>query len=248
VTRALGARARTKATSLRAPRRLARLARTAPAAADAIDRVRAEHLTYLELAALLDLAEAVVELERQETPGCLIEAGSAYGGSAIVLAAAKSRARPLRVYDVFGAFPSPSERDADDARARFAQIDAGAATWTGERPFYSYVDDLLADVRSSFERHGYEPRAHEVELVQGLIEETLQVDGPVALAHVDCDWYDPVLACLQRIAPQLVPGGRIVLDDYDDWQGARQAVEDHLADDDSLSRSRHARLHLVKRG
>ena len=62
---------------------------------------------------------------------------------------------------------------------------------------------------------------HNVELVRGLFEDTIDLDEPVAFAHLDGDWYESTMTCLERIAPLLVPGGRIVLDDYYTWSGCR---------------------------
>ena len=62
------------------------------------------------------------------------------------------------------------------------------------------------------------------------MQETLQVDGPIAFAHIDVDWYDPVMVCLERITPKLSRGGSIVLDDYEDWSGCRKAADTYFAD------------------
>jgi O-methyltransferase len=67
-----------------------------------------------------------------------------------------------------------------------------------------------------------------VHLIKGLVQDTLQVDQPVFLAHIDVDWYDPVLACLERIVPRLSDDGFLVLDDYNDWSGCRRAVDDYF--------------------
>src|SRR5215218_9683216 len=75
-------------------------------------RVRAESLTYLEEAALADLYAAVAGADRRGEPGDLVEVGCALGGSALVMAHARSAPpRPLLVYDVFGMPPPPSEGD-----------------------------------------------------------------------------------------------------------------------------------------
>src|SRR5215207_701122 len=54
-----------------------------------IARARAEHLTFLKPERLRELAGVVLDIERQRLPGLIVEAGTARGGSAIVLAAAK---------------------------------------------------------------------------------------------------------------------------------------------------------------
>ena len=90
-----------------------------------INAVMADALTYLEEAALEDLHGQVRRIEEQAVPGLLIEAGCALGGSAIVLAAAKSPLRQLNVYDVFGVIPAPSERDGQDVLDRYQVIMSG---------------------------------------------------------------------------------------------------------------------------
>lgn len=65
-------------------------------------------------------------------------------------------------------------------------------------------------------------------LVKGLVQETMKIDQPVAFAHIDVDWYDPVITCLERIFPNLVVGGSIILDDYHDWGGCRKATDEYL--------------------
>ena len=42
----------------------------------------------------------------------------------------------------------------------------------------------------------------------------MHITQPVALAHVDVDWYEPVMTCLERVFPQLVVGGSIILDRF----------------------------------
>lgn len=56
----------------------------------------------------------------------------------------------------------------------------------------------------------------------------MTIDQPVALAHVDVDWYDPVKTCLERIVPRLSVGGAVVLDDYHDWGGCRKAADEYF--------------------
>lgn len=82
-------------------------------AAKTIEKVRAENLSYLETAALRELAEVALDNEKKGIEGIIIEAGCALGGSGIVLATAKDKSRELLAYDVFGMIPPPSERDDD---------------------------------------------------------------------------------------------------------------------------------------
>ncbi len=209
--------------------------------------VRDEGLTYLEEMHLLSLASCVLEMERAGREGLVIEAGTARGGSAIVMAAAKAPEREMRVYDVFATIPPPTEADSEDAQERYRTIAEGRAVARDGQTYYGYRDDLLTEVTDSFARHDLAIADHRVALIEGLFEETLRVDGPVALAHVDGDWYASTMTCLQRITPHLVPGGRIVIDDYHMWSGCRDAVDEFVAEHPELRVEMRAKVHLVRR-
>jgi len=236
----------------RADLRKARQTTSLPAAAlperanGAIEAVIAEGLTYLKPAPLRDLAAVAVGLEGNAVAGLFVEAGTARGGSAIVMAAAKSAERPMKVYDVFGMIPPPTDRDGADVHRRFAKISAGGARGPGGDTYYGYRDDLYDEVIDAFARHDVPVVDHNVELVQGLFEDTIQLDEPVALAHLDGDWYESTMTCLTRIAPLLVPGGRIVLDDYYTWSGCRKAVDEYFTRRDGFRLEHRTRLHVIR--
>lgn len=213
-----------------------------------IRRVRKQKLTYLPVGALNDLFEAAKAVEREQRPGLLIEAGCALGGSAIVLAKAKARERRFMVHDVFGMIPPPTEADGPDVHERYATIKAGQAKGLSGEAYYGYEADLLARVSKTFDAFGMPPAEHHVELVKGLFQDTIVGDEPVALAHIDGDWHDSVMTCLERIGPRLSPGGVMVIDDYFKWSGCRTAVDEFLAaHPDDYATVRKTRLHLVRR-
>ena len=228
--------------------RAVRLRRAHPEIATLIRTLRAEGLTYLHPLNLWGLAGTLLELDDRGIDGAVIETGTALGGSAIMLAKIRRRPRSLVVYDAFGMIPPPSERDGDDVHERYQAIQAGQSEGIGGDTYYGYRDDLLGDVTRSFERYGQDPRTADVTLVPGFFEASLQVEQPVALAHIDCDWYDSVQVSLERIDPWLVPGGRFVIDDYWRWSGCQRAVDDVVRGRDDLRVERRARFHIVKRG
>ena len=120
---------------------------------------------------------------RDQPPGLVIEAGTALGGSAIVMAAAKATERPMKVYDVFRMIPEPSEQDGTDVhQPPSAASRCRDAAGVGGDVYYGYHDDLYAEVNESFARLGVETEATNVELVRGLFADTIHLDEPVALA------------------------------------------------------------------
>jgi hypothetical protein len=193
-----------------------------------ISRIRALNLTYLSDSRLAALARLVRRTEDAGLQGIFLEAGCALGGSAILIASLKRAQRPLFVYDVFGMIPAPSKEDTPDVHDRYRAIVEGRSEGIGGDKYYGYVENLYEVVRNNFGRLGAQCEQHSVSLVKGLLQDTLNIDQPVALAHVDVDWYEPVMTCLDRVFPKVVDGGSIVLDDYHDWGGCRKAADEYL--------------------
>jgi predicted O-methyltransferase YrrM len=209
-----------------------------------VTNVRDAHLTYLDQRALIDLA--TIARQSRDKRGVIVEAGSALGGSAIVLAAAKKSGTPLHLYDVFGTIPPPTQADGEAASRRFEEIASGRSSGIGGELYYGYRSDLLDAMRTAFCDAGLDPEANEVVFHPGLFDDTMDIREPVVLAHLDCDWYDSVSTCLDRIWPRLVPNGVIVIDDYAYWDGCRRAVDDFVARTPGVRVIRRSRIHLVK--
>lgn len=231
---------------VREERRIRSFGRKNPSVARVIRGVEREYLTYIPREALIELAEAVNRVEGEGRRGSIVEAGTALGGSGIVLAAAKARKRPMRLYDTFGMIPPPSGKDGEDVHRRYAEIAEGRSSGIGGDIYYGYREDLLADVRESFMRYGLEPYQEGIEFIQGRYEEVMNIDYPVAFAHVDCDWYSSVKVCLEQLNPHLVPGATVVIDDYDTWSGCSAAVDEFLSVQGGYRSEKRMRLHLIK--
>ena len=90
--------------------------------------------------------------------------------------------------------------------------------------------------------------SHHIHLIKGLFEDTMTVTEPVAVAHIDGDWYDSVMTCLQRIEPRLTKDGVLIIDDYDAWSGCRRAVDEYFKDkQDGYELSLTSCLHIVRK-
>jgi asparagine synthase (glutamine-hydrolysing) len=202
------------------PARLSRRAR----------EVRQQNLTYLSLAKLATLERLLDRVRRRRVPGDLIECGVALGGSAILIAGRLDGARAFHGYDVFGMIPPPGESDGADAHDRYAVIASGGSGGIGGERYYGYRDNLYAEVTERFARFGMPVDQRRIALHKGLFEDTVRFDkgACVAFAHIDCDWYDPVRLCLERIALHMPAGGVFVLDDFNDYGGCRRAATEFL--------------------
>lgn len=195
---------------------------------DLIARIREKKLTYLTDKKLLSLSGTCRDIEKRNLDGLFLEAGCALGGSSILMASIKSAQRPLLIYDVFGMIPPPTDMDTEDVHERYKTISEGKSTGIGGDKYYGYEENLYDIVLSNFRDFNIDCDKQNVQLIKGLVQDTMIINQPVAFAHIDVDWYEPVMTCLTRIFPHLTIGGSIILDDYHDWGGCRKATDEYL--------------------
>ena len=163
---------------------LLRPTRSAMNISETIHFLRNNALTYCGRPGKLETVhEAVKRVEAGAVPGIFLEAGVAMGGSAIVIAKTKSRARELRLYDVFEMLPPPAENDDPKSHEVYRNFVSGSVTGTVDRNYVAHLADLLSFTRENMRRTGVDPETENIRFVKGLYENTLWVDEPVAFAH-----------------------------------------------------------------
>lgn len=213
-----------------------------------IRQIRSRKLTYLSVKKLVQIAKTCSSIEQQKLTGLFLEAGCALGGSTVLIASIKRKDRLLRVYDVFGMIPAPTLEDTVDVHERYKNIAQGKSVGIGGDLYYGYQENLYEKVQHNLASFGINTDRMGVKLIKGLLQDTMQLEQPVVFAHIDVDWYDPVKTSLERIFPQLVVNGSIILDDYFDWGGCRKATDEFLADkkDQIVLDATHGSLKITK--
>lgn len=71
-----------------------------------------------------------------------------------------------------------------------------------------------------------------MQFVVGPVEETLRrpaIPERIALLRLDTDWYESTRVELEVLFPRIVPGGVLIVDDYNYWAGQRKAVDEYFA-------------------
>lgn len=183
-------------------------------------------LSWLRLASLYLTARL---LNRARVPGAFVECGVWKGGSAAVLAFCARRAvTPRRVwlFDSFRGMPEAGPEDgpaaSNLATGRFGGRLVPVGTNVGDR---TDVEELLF-ARCHFDRR-------DVLLQHGWFQDTLPsartAIGPIALLHIDADWYESTMVCLEQLYPLVVPKGFVIIDDYGYFPGCKRAVDEFLA-------------------
>jgi O-methyltransferase len=199
--------------------------------AEAVETMRAVRPhTLLGPDKLFSLIQAVRHVVRHDVPGDLVECG-VFRGGAVMAAALTLRQlgvhdRRLWLYDTFSGMPRPTEKDVaaaggPDPRAEFERLETGAdsADW---------VRASLDEVRRNIARVPYPQGLFE--FVEGKVEDTLPGRLPerVCLLRLDTDWYESTRAEMEHLVPRLSRGGVLIVDDYYNWPGNRQAVDEYL--------------------
>ena len=205
------------------------------------EEVRRRKLTYLTPDKFDSLYECIDDVQKSETPGDFAEFGVALGGSGICLAKALNGKQRYVGFDVFSMIPPPSPADGEDVNSRYETIASGKSSGIGGDRYYGYIDNLLEVVKDNFISFGCNVDGGRVILVKGLFQDTLPLHGSIniSLAHIDCDWYEPVLYCLNYTWPRLSAGGFVILDDYNDWSGCKKAANEFISLKQDVELIRH---------
>jgi hypothetical protein len=191
-----------------------------------MEKIIQKKLTFLGLDALTNLKNNILKTNNIE--GNIIETGCALGGSAICIALFKNKDKKFNIYDVFDMIPPPTDKDDINIHKRYNIIKDGKAKGLGSNVYYGYKKDLLKEVINNFNDFNIDPNESNINFIKGLYKDTLLITDPVSFAHIDCDFYDPVMNSLNQIVPNLSINGIITIDDYYYWSGSRKAVDEYF--------------------
>jgi O-methyltransferase len=189
--------------------------------------------TMVTNANLISLFNAAEDVNLRNIVGDIVECGSWNGGSAAMIGYGLAKTETINkriiwLFDSFEGLPPPSDRDGKlEQRHYFKGLNKGSM-YNVSRAFRS----LLV------------PETN-VKMVKGWFQDTLPLAtvGPIALLHIDADWYDSVHLVLETFYDRVVPGGYIVLDDYGFWEGCRRAIHtfaDERGIELTITRTGHA--------
>jgi O-methyltransferase len=169
--------------------------------------------------ARLDNIEACVRTALEEgVPGDLIETGVWRGGACIfmraILAAYGVTDRTVWVADSFRGLPPPDLEKAPQDKGDNLHKHAALAV-------------SLSQVQANFRSYGL--LDDQVRFLEGWFRDTLP-SAPVqrlAVARLDGDMYESTMDALESLYPKLSPGGFLIVDDYNDREPCKQAVQDY---------------------
>lgn len=175
---------------------------------------------------LVDLANQMLVVLRDNIPGAFVECGVWRGGASFLMAELLRQFgvtdRKVWLFDSFEGIPLPQEIDGPAAK-EWAK--------TPNKPWYADKTAISVDaVRATAEKFGL---AEYTKFVKGWFDQTLAATrerlGPIAILRIDCDWYASVRCCLENLYDNVADGGFVIIDDYYTYDGSVLAVHEFLA-------------------
>lgn len=169
-----------------------------------------------KLLAHFELYKKIIDL-----PGDVLEFGVYKAASLIRFATFRHalealKSRRIVGFDAFGEFPTEDINKRADREFIQRFETAGGPGLT--------IDEILIALELKGMRDN-------IDLVGGDIRESLPIylsDNPhtkIALLHLDLDVYEPTLFALENLWERIVPGGLVIIDDYNTVKGATDAID-----------------------
>jgi len=191
---------------------------------------RCKPFTMTRTERIYALFQAMRYVLQREVPGDIVECGVWKGGSAmlcaLILKEDPRNSRSLYLYDTFSGMAEPGEMDVtlegSLAREKWKRQRRDAVSEWAYAPLDEVRTNLLSTGLSE----------ERLVFVPGKVEETIPrvAPGRIALLRLDTDWYSSTYHEMIHLYPRLSPGGVLILYDYGTWKGARQAVDQYLAE------------------
>lgn len=164
------------------------------------------------IAGVYQMRDHIEMLNAKEVQGAIVETGCWKGGLGAYMA---TFGRETWLFDSFEGLPELAEQDREIADLKGLALH--------EKTGYIAVAEVNA--REIARKLGVTPH-----IIKGWFQDTLpaqkEVIGPIAILRLDGDVYSSTMEALDTLYDQIVPGGLVVVDDYYDFRGCREALYD----------------------
>jgi O-methyltransferase len=133
--------------------------------------------------------------------------------------------RQLFLFDTFAGMTEPTGRDTGPGGLEAITM------WRRHRQANGgdWLAVSLDEVKANLSQTNYPESL--LTFVQGDVLQTVPKEAPdeIALLRLDTDWYESTKHELEHLYPRLAPGGVLIVDDYGQWKGAKDAVDEYLS-------------------
>ena len=193
---------------------------------------RVKPMTMTSAERIWSCIQAARYVSKRGMDGAFVECGVWRGGSSMAAAltflANDASHRDMWLFDTYEGMNRPDDRDRKNGETELAAIKWEETKTGTESSDWCMAD--LADVRANMESTGYP--MDKVRFIKGPVEETLadaaNVPDRIAMLRLDTDWYESTRVELDTLFDKVIPGGIVILDDYGEWAGAKQATDEYF--------------------
>jgi hypothetical protein len=168
--------------------------------------------TMQTIAGVYQMNDHIHSVIKNNIPGAIVETGCWKGGVGAYMA---QFGRQTWLFDSFEGLPEMNEKDSEITGPK------GLALY--EKTGYIAVPEQMA--RNIAEKLGTQPH-----IIKGWFKDTLprykNEIGPISILRLDGDTYDSTIQALESLYDSVSAGGIVVVDDYYDFSGCRDALYD----------------------
>ncbi|WP_339787953.1 TylF/MycF/NovP-related O-methyltransferase [uncultured Imperialibacter sp.] len=161
------------------------------------------------------------------TKGDVVECGTWKGGMIAGIGKVLGNSRKYHLFDSFEGLPNAKSIDGESA-----------LKWQKDTDGDTYFDNCYAK-REDAEMAMNKASLTNYTIYKGWFNDTLSnfpATQSIAILRLDGDWYDSTITCLRAFFPKVNPGGIVIIDDYNTWDGCSKAVHDYLSETKSNAR------------
>ena len=172
-----------------------------------------------------NLISATDYLTKAKIEGAYVECGVWRGGSSMAFCLATLRndldRREVFLYDTFEGYLGTSKED-----FQIQDKKTPSELYRKDKNYLCYAG--LEDVKFGIDSTGYPNEL--LHYVIGDVQKTIPKTLPksIALLRLDTDYFESTMHELTYLYPLLSPGGVVIIDDYDHWNGSRQACDSYF--------------------
>ncbi|MCL2289912.1 MAG: TylF/MycF family methyltransferase [Bacteroidetes bacterium] len=186
--------------------------------------------TMTSIERMYALYQAVKHVVKNNIEGDFVECGVWKGGSSMLMAATlnhfKCYTRKIYLYDTFEGMSEPTQHDVKYDGDLAANMLNDNIEKKETASIWAYSP--LEEVKKNFTLINYP--TENIYFVKGKVEDTIvknQHDN-IALLRLDTDWYESTYHEMTCLYPALTINGVLIIDDYGHWQGARDAIDQYI--------------------
>lgn len=164
------------------------------------------------------------------TDGDFVECGVWRGGNAIAAKMIFEHYQCDKTVWLFDTYTGMSEPTDEDRSARSGKAARNKYLREQKGDHNAWCFASLEDVQRNVEKSGVDMSG--VRFVKGDVAQTLtngaDLPGSISVLRLDTDWYASTKIEMEILYPRLSSGGSLLIDDFGQWEGARQAIEEYL--------------------